>query len=265
MAYFSYYLLEGLEGGADRDGDGIITITDAYQYTSENVKRWAFQKGLEQNPTLDARISGDIPLVRVEKVVQMAQPIDKSVIVQITLKASIDGDYKKMQEDICGSLLEFVKAADIELLPAGDYKFPYGLISREGFYTGNIISSRAQVIFDYQKEHWDKIDEVIRLLDRDFAWNSIAYLLTKRMKVDELVQKCKESSFIITSFRPVKGQELVVVDTEAWLDTHTTFQNLENGLAIDVFRRGYDNSFPENFFSTLSPENMIEFIKDCLE
>jgi len=64
---FSYFLLEGLKGRADRDEDGIVTITDAYKYTSEKVRGWAFQKGLEQNPILDAKISGDIPLVFVER------------------------------------------------------------------------------------------------------------------------------------------------------------------------------------------------------
>jgi len=41
---FSYYLLEGLRGKADKDEDGIISLTELYRYTSENVKKMGFPK-----------------------------------------------------------------------------------------------------------------------------------------------------------------------------------------------------------------------------
>ena len=34
---FSYYLLEALQGKADLDGDGIITVDEAYTYVSKKV------------------------------------------------------------------------------------------------------------------------------------------------------------------------------------------------------------------------------------
>jgi len=253
-----------LNGSADRDGDGIITITDAHRYTGENVKRWAFQKGLEQNPTLDARISGDIPLVHVGKKLERQELVDKSVIIQIELRTRETETPRETMENLCGSLLQFAKASEIEKTSEG-YRFPYGSINSEHDYVEGERKVFVNVSFYYKKENWDKIDEVIKDFDKSHYWNSITYLLAKRMNIDEIVKKCKESAFNIDSFRPEKGKELIVVNTEAWLDTRTAFQNLNGSSFIRVFKTHTRGHFPNDFYSTLSPENMIEFIKSCLE
>jgi uncharacterized caspase-like protein len=49
---FTYYLLEGLKGPADADNDGLITVPEASRYASLRVKRWAFNNGRQQSPTL---------------------------------------------------------------------------------------------------------------------------------------------------------------------------------------------------------------------
>lgn len=36
---FTYYLLEGLNGKADADGNGIVTLGEVMDYTDENVRR----------------------------------------------------------------------------------------------------------------------------------------------------------------------------------------------------------------------------------
>jgi hypothetical protein len=261
---FSYYLLEGLNGSADMDGDGIITITDAHRYSSESVKRWAFQKGLEQNPTLFATISGDIPFIHVGKKPGKAELIDKSVIFQTNLLTTPVKDREETMENMCGSLLQFFKAGQIEKKSMG-YKFPYGEIQpRFGISEGE-GKWWIEVSIKYTKEYWGEIDEVIKCFDKRYYWNSIEFILSKRMNVDEIVRKCKESAFEVVSFKPEKGQEKIIVDTKAWLDTRTIFQNLEHGSFIKVSSKAIDKAFPDNFYSTLSPENMMEFIKNSLE
>ncbi len=47
---FSYYLMKGMEGGADFDGDGRITLGEMQQYLSENVVRHAGSMNRKQNP-----------------------------------------------------------------------------------------------------------------------------------------------------------------------------------------------------------------------
>lgn len=266
---FSYYLLEGLNGSADKDEDGIVTVTDAHKYTSENVKRWAFQKGLEQSPTLDATISGDIPLVHVTKAAEKEELFDKSIIVRIVLKTFEleQSEIQEMQENLCGSMLRFFKPSEIEKTSAADYRFPYGTITSDWQYIEGERVNFVAVSFEYEKENWDKIDEMISHFDKGIYWNSILYLLGKEMNMEQIVQKCKESAFEIISFRPEKGQELIVVYTKAWLDTNTDFHNLQGGGGsyIRVFKTRADYNLPANLYSTLSPENMLEFVRSCLE
>ena len=49
-----------MRGNADYDNDGIISITDINQYVSANVKAWSFKVGIQQTPTLQYWVSGDI-------------------------------------------------------------------------------------------------------------------------------------------------------------------------------------------------------------
>jgi uncharacterized caspase-like protein len=49
---FSYYLLEGLSGGADSDHDGHVTLTEIYSYARRHVAVDARQQHREQTPTL---------------------------------------------------------------------------------------------------------------------------------------------------------------------------------------------------------------------
>lgn len=62
---FSYYLLEGLKGAADSDGDGIITVPDSNNYVSKKLHEWSIDKQVQQNPTFDYRVSGDFIFVKI--------------------------------------------------------------------------------------------------------------------------------------------------------------------------------------------------------
>lgn len=56
---FSYYLLEGLRGAADRDGDGIITVDEVYRYVSVKVPQ---ATGQDQHPVKKGEMTGEIVL-----------------------------------------------------------------------------------------------------------------------------------------------------------------------------------------------------------
>ncbi len=255
---FSYYLLEGLSGNADRDGDKIITVTDAYRYSCENVKKWAFEKGLEQTPFLDARIAGDIPFVLVEVATEKEAPTDKSVIVGVILgTVSSTRNAIATAESMCGSLLQYVEASKISKDSSFSYLFPYGKMLTLGLNT-------VRTSFEYKKENWSKIDEIIQDFDEHYYHDSITYVLSRRINVGQLVKKCKENAFEIISFSPEKEKEVIIANTQAWLRTKTTFSNDKNSSEISI-SKGSDATLERNFFSILNPENIIEFIKNCLE
>ncbi len=57
---FTHFLLQGLRGEADRNGDGIVTLFEAYEYAKEEVKRFSNGK---QNPVLETKQErGSFPL-----------------------------------------------------------------------------------------------------------------------------------------------------------------------------------------------------------
>ena len=63
---FTHYLLEALQGQADFDGKGFVTVQDVHRYVTNGVKLWASAPGryADQTPTLHCTVAGDIILVR---------------------------------------------------------------------------------------------------------------------------------------------------------------------------------------------------------
>ena len=55
---FTYSLVEALRGRGDLDGDGRVGADEAYRYVSKEVRRWARERGLHQDPLMSGRLVG---------------------------------------------------------------------------------------------------------------------------------------------------------------------------------------------------------------
>src|SRR5450432_658044 len=60
---FTHYLLEALQGYADSENKGFVTVMDVNRYVAYQVKVWAFQQQKRQIPTLQYQVIGDIILL----------------------------------------------------------------------------------------------------------------------------------------------------------------------------------------------------------
>ena len=57
--------MEGLKGAADRDGDGIVTLQELYEYVEAQVSRKSRAVGGNQHPVMKGEMEGILPLVKV--------------------------------------------------------------------------------------------------------------------------------------------------------------------------------------------------------
>ena len=55
---FTYCLVNALRGKGDLDGDGRVGADEAYRYVSKEVRRWARERGLHQDPLMSGRLVG---------------------------------------------------------------------------------------------------------------------------------------------------------------------------------------------------------------
>ncbi len=67
---FSYYLIEGLKGVADRDQDGLVTTHELYDYVYENVSEHARKMGGSMHPIQKGSTKGKIFLTYYETAAQ---------------------------------------------------------------------------------------------------------------------------------------------------------------------------------------------------
>jgi hypothetical protein len=60
---FSYYLLEGLKGASDKDGDGIITVSELFSYLSKKVPE---ASGQDRHPVRKGETEGELVIGRIK-------------------------------------------------------------------------------------------------------------------------------------------------------------------------------------------------------
>jgi hypothetical protein len=63
---FTHYLVEGLKGQADADGNGLVTVDELYNYLSNNVRREAQHLGGSMNPIQKGSVRGRVYLTQYE-------------------------------------------------------------------------------------------------------------------------------------------------------------------------------------------------------
>lgn len=64
LSVFTYYMVAGLTGDADRDSKGFVTVQDINRFVADGVTKWAFDNKRTQRPTMTVLMSGDIILTR---------------------------------------------------------------------------------------------------------------------------------------------------------------------------------------------------------
>ena len=63
---FTYYLLQGLNGAADLNRDGIVSLQELYEYVEQQVTQKSRALGANQHPVMKGELEGVLPLVKVK-------------------------------------------------------------------------------------------------------------------------------------------------------------------------------------------------------
>ena len=63
---FTYYLLQGLQGAADLNRDGIVSLQELYEYVEQQVSQRSRSMGGNQHPVMKGELEVVLPLVKVK-------------------------------------------------------------------------------------------------------------------------------------------------------------------------------------------------------
>ena len=262
---FTYYLKEGLLGDADFDSDGSITVSELNRYVSERVKGWAFSHSVQQNPMLRYDVSGDIVLSLVPRPIKKPRRVSlrgknpKEYIGMISLRPA--GAISV--GELCAWLLSYYKPSQINRKEE-NYIFPDGYLTLQ-LHSNDVL----RIHFKYKSGNWNKIDQIIEQLEKEFEWSGLRYNVKAKFDEEKLTSLCMKSKMRIEEWKP---QEVFEMDVKAtgWgrggepADVH--FENIESdGALISITQRYIGKYLLENeFYAKLNPENIIVFLKTCL-
>ncbi len=86
---FTFNLIEGLKGKADKNHDGVVTLSEAYEYAYEQTKQ---DTGGRQHPQIESKVVGAFPLSFV------APALTPTQLRQQTINAAKSGDMNKLPQ-----------------------------------------------------------------------------------------------------------------------------------------------------------------------
>ena len=173
---FTYYLIEALQGNADNDEKGFVTVQDVNRYITHSVKEWAFQREVSQAPTLHYIVSGDILLVEYSQLGQPIAPItqsdqkgslvaEKSSLIQESDREIIDqyvGDLTALREgrvhqELTERLVQEdgIKARSKANAPKEDILERYRSVPLHALF---LYTTEDPAIETYISSHWGELD-----------------------------------------------------------------------------------------------------------
>jgi hypothetical protein len=259
---FTYFLMEGLQGSADFDSDGRITISDASRYTAEKTIEWSFKEGVQQTPTLECSIVGDLVLVSVPKKVRRVSASPKKTnfavsdlcdqVLGISILFSLKLlDLESFSKRFCAFLLRYFDPNEIQFKD-GVYYFPTGSL---GIYIINL---------DYSPKN-RRINEkiIMNFPSLGMQATTISYLLGSIISYKEVGKLLKASKLQALEFDP-KGGFLSSFSSELKSDQNfkIMFENPSLGpsrISIETMEK---EAFGDDFFEYLKPERLLKIMGD---
>ena len=111
---FTYFLLEALKGAADTNGDGMVSVTEASNYTTDKVMTWAFKRGKEQSPQRNVSVTGEIILTASREGERLAELEKEREAIEAEL-AQIQEERRRAEQENDATSLAEAKRREAEL------------------------------------------------------------------------------------------------------------------------------------------------------
>ena len=273
---FSYYLLEGLDGRADTDNDGLIGATELNKFVFSEVQRWAIRSNKQQTPTFQGEYSGEIHLVAVPEDYKRPAPAttlkvskETDLVTSFYLVAEMAAtSAKNGQKQLMGKVIPLCSSFDdckSFTRKIGDttyciVSFPFGMIR----VWGGILEAHFCKL---GKVNYAKIREVLSAVE--LPWDGIGYVLRCRFELKSLLKSLEALGATPTEY-DVENQT-VECQIEGWgRDAQPATVYISNhalGARVRVIQRTAEDKrlLERNFHLKLGVEEFTSFFKEALK
>ncbi|MCK5610210.1 caspase family protein [Candidatus Pacearchaeota archaeon] len=297
MSVFTYYLIEGFKGYADRNRDSKISLDDLNTYVTGNVTKWAIENGKKQTPNLKTELAGAL-MFKLNNIEVADDSLEKSESVEIeknaltlTLsstyvtpssepeyddhgmpidlwkdipaeerKTSLNNKKKDFTRFFFAKTIEQINPSQIICKKKDEYEIPYGKL---------INTSKSPFKYEFKliiskKLQSPEVNALLGLLDEQdkIYWGSVEYLYLGHFNFDIICNIAREREYLILEFQPEdKSLSIQISPEKNFENIMVSFGNTGNYATIKI-SQGY--KLEKEFFETMPILELINIFSEAL-
>jgi len=286
---FTFHLLEGVKGKADANGNGEITVNELYDYVTPKVKDWVFKEhNASQIPHMRSNFGGvyvvnRLPKVTVESTDTFGTELFKHIILEtesyemeqlefqaLGIKPDIKADLEGTTKEILLTLRKTYGISGLEDKKS-EIVFNDGELIRDVKSNERRNTTKFSIIvhFNYYKEIWNKIDNImLELDDLTSTWERIEFRTEKRFDFNKVEKLCTEKEYEIVDFELTSPRYITFL-TAFFSDkpNRVSVSEYEDYSSVSVkSEKGYLSSdyLDEHFYTLINPKKATELFIDLV-
>lgn len=298
MSVFSFYLIEGLKGNADSNGDSIITLEDLNKYVTKKVLNWAVKNNKFQTPNINMEFAGmwkfaiknpeiSEPL-SMEPEIGITERSAQSIVLTSQYESNQWEDYgeevfevsaDKRKKDLFENKKQFIghllgimtrynycKPSQITIREKDLYDLPFGVIVN----TSNDIFKYKFKLMITKDLGSPTIANLFNVLDKHqdkLNWNSIEYMFNGNFDFDIVAEIIKEKEYSILEYQPEGNSYMRITpvkETEIWNRPGWTICLINTQEQANL-KISAESGLEREFFQTIPIADFIEIFSSSLK
>lgn len=286
---FTYYLIEGAKGKADKDGDFLVGLFELFTWIQKEVKKYALSRNKIQRPEFSTgpeSIAGDFKFTKIP----FPSPIKwDNIITEMNLTSQtysaiwtdfydeFSGWEEDTEEKIHTYLEDFLNKIIMDitscLLGMGynpsdiagygsEIRFPIGETYEYIHEDKNEKTTSAYLLLEtYLDKDLSKIDKFMNGIDDMYNnWYKISYNLSCKLNPDVLKEIADEKEY---GFKYLPKKTTLINNKLINQTLLFIFEDVFTGTKLSIIPEK-DSSLDNNFFVSLNPVKIFEIIEKSI-
>lgn len=284
---FTHYLLEGVKGQADANGDRVVTVHELYDYVTPRVKDRVYQREKTlQIPHMRANFSGVYAISEFPKsspIKESTETFGTELFDNIFLETEslkmewLEYDSGGMKPDFEDELDGVVKSVMLSLRKQYGLKGLKGdateVVFKDGevFQTTDIDERRnearfsVRLHFKYHKESWSRIDNLmLEIDDLKNTWEKVEFTSPTCFDLNKVEKLCDSRGYEITDISASNPKKIAFETDFFYGSGNDVSVVVDDYSEVSIKSTHPEGYLREHFYTIINPKKLSELLGDMI-